>query len=374
MKILHLFSDWKWTGPAEPALQLAIAQREAGRDVQFICGAPPPDAEQSIVESARRAGFSVDTSLRMSKHRNPLANVLDRRALRPRLRDEGFDVVHTHRGNDHLVGGRAARAVDRSIRIVRTVYDAVVPESRGSRRLLERYSDGVIAVSRKVADDLRQRAGGDGPAVTHVPAGVDLQRFHPGVDAKAVREELGISPTAPVAGVVARMQFHRRFEVLLPALRRAHDAHPELRTVIYGRGTNREVVAMQPVREMGLSDVILFPGYRDRDYPEALAAIDFLIFLVPGSDASCRAVRQAMAIGKPVIAARRGMLPEIVDHERNGLVVDDDEERLFESILSLARDAEKRERWGREAARKARDEYDLRLQAERVSAFYEALA
>ena len=45
MRVLHLFSDWKWTGPAEPALHLAIAQRDAGHEVSFICGGPPPDAE-----------------------------------------------------------------------------------------------------------------------------------------------------------------------------------------------------------------------------------------------------------------------------------------------------------------------------------------
>ena len=33
MKVLHLFSDWKWTGPAEPTVSLCAALTDAGIDV-----------------------------------------------------------------------------------------------------------------------------------------------------------------------------------------------------------------------------------------------------------------------------------------------------------------------------------------------------
>jgi len=33
MRILQLTSDWKWTGPAEPMLRLAEAQRARGHSV-----------------------------------------------------------------------------------------------------------------------------------------------------------------------------------------------------------------------------------------------------------------------------------------------------------------------------------------------------
>ena len=122
---------------------------------------------------------------------------------------------------------------------------------------------------------------------------------------------------------------------------------------------------------MGLEEVILFPGYRDRDYVEALASIDFLIFLVPGSDGSCRAAREAMAIGRPVIAARRGMLPELVTHGETGLLCDDTEEDLFHAIVEMASNGERRTAMGAASARKAREEFDLDAQARQILKFYE---
>ena len=373
MKILHLFSDWKWTGPAEPALNLAWAQSRKGHEVRFVCASPAPGAEQSIAEMARRRDFLLETGLRMSKHQRPLANFLDRRALARMIRKEGFSVVHTHRPNDHRIGGRAVRATSGPARLVRTIYEADLAGDRRSRLLLQRYTDGMITVSPKLRERMKAAEPPYPFPITHIPGAIDLNRFHPGVDGGAKRPDLGLEEGAVVAGVVARMQHHRRFEVLLPAIKAAHESFPDLRVVVFGRGTNREAVAIQPARKMGLEDVIRFPGYHDRDYVQCLAAVDFLIFLVPGSDGSCRAVREALALGRPVIAARRGMLPEIVEDGKSGLVVDDTEENLTRAILNLARDGAARKAMGIEAARQARADFDLDSQADRTLAFYDSV-
>ena len=68
MKVLHLYSNWKWTGPAEHALNLARCQQQDGHDVSFACAAPPADATESIVASARRAGIEPVTAFALHKH------------------------------------------------------------------------------------------------------------------------------------------------------------------------------------------------------------------------------------------------------------------------------------------------------------------
>jgi UDP:flavonoid glycosyltransferase YjiC (YdhE family) len=49
-RALHLFSNWRWTGPAEPALNLATALLRHGWDVTFACGKPMIGSDQPIVE------------------------------------------------------------------------------------------------------------------------------------------------------------------------------------------------------------------------------------------------------------------------------------------------------------------------------------
>ena len=56
-----------------------------------------------------------------------------------------------------------------------------------------------------------------------------------------------------------------------------------------------------PTRKMGLDDVVVHTGYRTKDYVDVVSCMDFNIFLVPGSDGSCRAVREVMAMGNSII-------------------------------------------------------------------------
>jgi len=178
-----------------------------------------------------------------------------------------------------------------------------------------------------------------------------------------------------VVGIVARVQRHRRFEVLLQALSRVVKELPRLKALLIGRGTHIEEVAVKPVRELGLANTVILTGYHLEGYRELLAALDVKIFLVPGSDGSCRAVREAMAMGKPVIAANRGMLPELVEDGVSGLVVDDTPELLAQAIVRLAKDVPLRRKMGEAARQRICREYSLDLQLEKVEAVYrQALA
>jgi glycosyltransferase involved in cell wall biosynthesis len=108
-------------------------------------------------------------------------------------------------------------------------------------------------------------------------------------------------------------------------------------------------------------------------YVAAIACFDAKIFLVPGSDGTCRAAREAMAMGKPIIAARRGMLPEIVDHGVNGLVIDDTPENIAQAILQLAGDRDRTRQMGRQALEKAHQVYNLDKQTAAVMEIYRKL-
>ena len=107
-----------------------------------------------------------------------------------------------------------------------------------------------------------------------------------------------------------------------------------------------------------------------QDYVDTLACFDAMIFLMPGTDGTCRAVREAMAMGKPVIAARRGMLPEIVDDAVNGLVIDDTPDTLAEAIRYIACNREIVASMSAQAAKKAREKFQLDVQAQKVAGVY----
>src|SRR5207245_229982 len=68
------------------------------------------------------------------------------------------------------------------------------------------------------------------------------------------------------------------------------------------------------VADTGLSDHVVFTGYRDRDLPAVLAAADCFVLMAAGSDESCRAALEAMAAACPVVARAVGALPDTVVH------------------------------------------------------------
>ena len=373
MKVLHLFANHKWTGPAELAVNLCVGLQRRGMDVTFAAGSPPPDNTDHVGACAQARGLEVRTGLVLSKHLRWVSNYLDARLLRKWFRHERWDIIHTHLPNDHMIAAIARRRLEPGVSIVRSSYDGDGMKSNARARwLMRRATDALIEASQMgLAADQSEFDLTPFP-VEVIPPAIDLERFNPERDLPSMRRRLDLDEADCIFGIVARMQTHRRFEVLLEAVRMAAQRAPNLRLVIVGRGTNQETVARAPVRGMGLGDVVRFAGYlRGDEYVGVLKAFDVKVFLVPGSDGSCRAVREAMAMGKPVLAAKRGTLPELVRDGVRGVVVNDTPENLAVAMERLALDAGLRAKLGRTAREYAVRELSPEKQAETVQGIYE---
>ena len=375
MKLLHLFSNHKLTGPAEPAVRLAAELQKRGHEVIFAHRAPRREDAGYIDSAAARHGLSTSTDFRLPKHFEPLSIWRDVRRMTPFIDEHRFDVVHCNLINDHLTGALAARRSGRKPKIVRTNHDAA--PMRGTIRnrfLFPRRTDALIELSNQALDRDAARFNLPGDRAFVIDTAIELGRFDPSRQLPDMRAEWRLAPDDFVVGIAARIQKRRRFDVLLEAAAVARERAPNLRLVIIGRGTHKQSVAVGPARKLGLDDVVMFPGYlRDDDYVGGLLALDVKVFLVPGTDGSCRAVREAMALGKPAIVSGRGMLGELVDDGETGLVIGDTPQNLADAMVRLAHDEELRQRMGAAARRTALARFDPARQAERVEQVYESL-
>ncbi|MFQ5862622.1 MAG: glycosyltransferase family 4 protein [Candidatus Brocadiales bacterium] len=374
MFILHLFSNWKWTGPAEHAINLCRMLKSRGHKVAFACGMPPEEGLDSIRKRAKDLGVAT-LDLRLRKHLYITDNSRDIWAISKYIRAEKPDILHAHMTNDNLLAGLSARVAWSSVPILRTSYEGEgLKKTIRNQLLISRLTSGLVTVSERAKEADVKNFHLSLDRVWKIEVGVDTNRFSPRKTEPHIRKTLDIGPEDVVVGVVARIQRHRRFNVFLEAFRRASDKMPNLRALIVGRGTNMDPVAVEPTKRMGLNGKVIFPGYKDsNEYVDMLASMDIKVFLVPGTDGSCRAVREAMAMGLPVVAARRGMLPEIVEHGKNGFVIDDTPERLSEAILKLASDEALRRRMGEASRQIAVERFSLDKEARDVEAVYKTL-
>ncbi|NOQ86368.1 MAG: glycosyltransferase, partial [Deltaproteobacteria bacterium] len=375
VRTLHLFSNWKWTGPAEHALNAATYFVDRGCDLTFACGKPPSGVEDSLEKRAKKSGLNLANKFSLNKHLHIWHDAVDVVRLKTFIKKENIELIHTHLFNDHFVAGVAARCLSKRILIVRTIYDGLgLTFSMRNRMLLSYLTDGLIVVSETSKNVMKNNFNFSSEKIWNICPGVDCDRFNQKIDGSKARKRFGISLSNPVVGIVARVQTHRRFEVFLKSIEYAVKEVPQLKVFIIGRGTHIQEVAIKPVEVLGLKDHVVFTGYRLEDYTEILAALDIKVFLVPGSDGSCRAVREAMAMGKPVIVANRGMLPEIVEDGISGLVVEDTPENLAHAIINLAKDVGFREKMGEAARKRMIEDFNLDAQLAKVEGVYKNLS
>lgn len=373
MKILHLISDKKWTGPVEPAYEMVKGLRSAGVDAQLARSAAAVGRDPDpLKDRAEAAGVPLLEDFALRKHFHLRDNLRDILRLTQFIRERDFDIVHTHRHQDHLIGGIAARRAQRPL--VRSSHDGLPLKNNWRNRYLMRNCTTLyLPVSERAARADQQHFHLDPTRCAVCPPSIDTDLFDPNRQFKDMRAELGIPRDKTLIGIVARMQRHRHFEDLLDSWVRVLRHRDDVHFVIVGRGTNQDEVAKQPAEEKGLSEHLTFAGYHTETYLDMLAALDIKMFLVPGSDGSCRALRQALALGIPAVTTERGMLPEIVQDGQTGFVTDGSPEGLAEAQLALLNDPELRGTMADNARRLSVEKHALQEQTETLMRHYAAL-
>jgi glycosyltransferase involved in cell wall biosynthesis len=372
LRVLHLFSNYKWTGPAEPAHALAAGLRDRGVEIVFrSSGYTKGNPRNHVAERGREHGLAPVTDLDLSKHRKPWRDWRDARRLRALLGRERFDLLHCHLAGDTRIALAARRGPVPPI--VRTVYETEVERIPARDRKASLSARRLFVFSRPVAEAF-EAWGVPRARLVPLEATVDLGRFRPG-DGTARRRELGLAERDFVAGIVARVQPQRRFDLLLDAAEQVARENPRFRLLVIGRGSKLEAVAREPARRRGLLDrVVFFPGYFEGEaYVETLRALDVKIFLVPGTDGTARAVREALASGLPVLATGRGALPELVRDGVTGRVLEERPEAFAEALVQLAAQPALRRQMGEAARKDAEARFSLERQVETVAASYRAV-
>jgi glycosyltransferase involved in cell wall biosynthesis/peptidoglycan/xylan/chitin deacetylase (PgdA/CDA1 family) len=133
---------------------------------------------------------------------------------------------------------------------------------------------------------------------------------------------------------------------------------------LVGDGPRKAEIERQIVLS-GLSDVVMLHGARTRlEVARMVARSDAAVLASAPTRNGKRegipvALMEAMSAGLPVIATRTGGIPELVHHERNGLLVPPaDADALADALERLASDATLRERMGRAGRETILREFD----------------
>jgi glycosyltransferase involved in cell wall biosynthesis len=252
---------------------------------------------------------------------HPIAGIVWHAAALPgTLRRHRCDLAFMPAGNRRLAWSYGVPSVgtvhDFSQLHVPQKYDAarMFYIMRVLPRMMRRLTR-VISVSESTRRDLESFARVPAGRIRVIYNGADLQRFTPRPQASA-RKELPDELHIPARYVlyIARLEHpgknHVRLLEAFADLKRTTDL-PHKLVLVGGRWNGAEIIHAR-VRELGLSDQVVFPGFVPNEaIPALYAAADAFAFpsLFEGFGIP---VLEAMASGTPVCAANTSSVPEVV--------------------------------------------------------------
>ncbi len=350
------------TGPADPALGLARAQRAAGIDVSIAIDRL---REGNMLEKVQASGVPLVDGLTLSTKAGVGRSVADLWKLAELTR--GYDVVHVHASNDHALA--AARSSARLL--VRSIHHPRSARRRGLQGWVYRRTDGFTVPAEAHRRLLLESYAPPEDRVMVLPGAVDAQRFRPDVDGGSVRDTRSIPREATVVGMIARIKPGRGHDQLLEAFGRVVAGFEgDLRLVFIGKGEG-EAALDASIAERGLGSVTHRYGFRDADLPESIRSCDVTVLLEEGNDAGCRAVLESLAVGVPVIGAAHPAIAEALAGADVGWTIPvRDVDALAAALTEAVTDRAGRLEKGIAARGHVEAEYTDARRAERVLAFY----
>jgi phosphatidyl-myo-inositol dimannoside synthase len=201
---------------------------------------------------------------------------------------------------------------------------------------------GIIATTRYTAEECAKHNG------------IPLDRFH---IIPLCADERSVIPSAgfKLKGAfkllcVARQDASERykgFEQLFHALVLLKASHPDIHLNLVGKG-NDQVRLKNLTYELGIAEQVTFWGaLSDEDLAASYADCD--VFAMPSKKEGFGIVfLEAMRLGKPCIGGNHGGTPEVIEHGKNGFLVEYvDVSALAECIRVLADDASLRRKMGK---------------------------
>jgi L-malate glycosyltransferase len=238
-----------------------------------------------------------------------------------------IDLMHCHLPVAGIVGRLAGRIA--GIPVVYTEHNLMQRYHPWTRMMNIRTWDwqkAVIAVSHGVADSIQSHLKSPVP-VRVIQNGVPVQSLIRSTeDRLEIRQQLGIPPDAPVIGTVAVFRIQKNLPDWIRAARMIKNSNPDCHFLLVGDGPLRKEVERE-IHSAGLSDAVHLTGLQENVTPYYSAMDIFMSSSI--FEGLPIALLEAMAMNLPVVATTVGGVPEIIDNELTGILVEPENPELL---------------------------------------------
>jgi glycosyltransferase involved in cell wall biosynthesis len=229
----------------------------------------------------------------------------------------------------------------------------------------------IVAVCESIKRGL-VAAGVPADKVEVIYSGTDLGRFHPGVDGRRIRAELGLRPEHALVTQVGIRSWRGNDDVL-EAMTRVCHAAPHARLLFVGAPPARVLSLRERAFRRGIGEAVQVLGHRE-DVPEILAASDVVVDASYAGLGLTGSLREALAVETPVIGTDLEGHPELILEGETGLLVPPRHpDALAEAILRTIENPTRAKSMARAGRKRVEAHFSMAQKIQRTEALYERL-
>jgi glycosyltransferase involved in cell wall biosynthesis len=378
MRVTHIITRLVVGGAQENTVASVLGLRQKpGVEVHLLSG-PTTGPEGSLESELARLPGVLTRVPALVRPVHPLKDWLALRQLEKILREQKPDLVHTHSGKAGILGRLAARRAGVPV-IIHHIHGPSFGPFQGWPAnwiftAAERYAAGVtthFVCSAQAMTRLYLAAGIGRPEMfTRIFSGFPVKPFLNATNDLALRRQLGLNENHFVIGKIARLFKLKGHADLLAAFQKILPQTPQARLLLVGDGALRNEIENQ-VRALGLQDKVIFTGLvPPGEVPRYVGIMDCLAHL-SSREALSRALPQALAAGKPVVAYDFDGADEVCLEDETGFLVHTgDIATVAQRLLQLAGDAPLRERLGRRGQQFVRENFAVEQMVDNLYHLY----
>jgi glycosyltransferase involved in cell wall biosynthesis len=139
----------------------------------------------------------------------------------------------------------------------------------------------------------------------------------------SLKTQLNISNDRLIIGIIGPIDPHKGHDTILQAFKSSNFLQKHAHFVVVGKGRNDLVKSLKAkVQNYGLGKNITFTGFLPGDSLNIISAFDIMVMPTIDFEGFGYSMAEAMATGVPVIASNIGALPEVIEHNISGLLVE----------------------------------------------------
>ena len=382
MRITHVITRLVIGGAQENTLATVLGLRQKpGVEVRLISG-PTIGPEGSLEPEAKKIPGLLTIIPDLVRPVHPLKDLDALRTLETIFRETKPEIVHTHSGKAGILGRIAARRAGVPV-IIHHIHGPSFGNFQGPLANFvftsaEKYAAGATThfiCSAQAMARMYLAAGIGRPEMfTRIFSGFELAPYLNATNDPALRKNLGLGENDFVIGKIARLFKLKGHAELIAAFEKILPPAPHARLLFVGDGALRSELENQ-VRAAGLTGKVIFTGLvPPREVARYVGIMDCVAHL-SSREALSRALPQALAAGKPVVAYDFDGADEIcLENETGFLVRTGDVDTAAERLLRLAADSGLRARFGERGRKFVRENFSLEKLVDEQYALYLKLA